>query len=162
MCSSDLPTYPNVATRVSGKAGWIEARVGDPWQEVVGIGVESYTIEGLVNGRKYTFNVTAVDEMGRSISPMTVAVTPVGPPAAPTGLTGTGGDLLAMMAWTAAFAAEEHPVIGYVVEYSSSDGATWMVANGGVIDPTIATASDLRSEERRVGKDGRSRWSPQQ
>jgi hypothetical protein len=108
--------------------------------------VESYTIEGLVNGRKYTFNVTAVDEMGRSISPMTVTVTPVGPPAAPTGLTGTGGDLLAMMDWTAAFAAEEHPVIRYVVEYSSSDGATWMVANGGVIDSTIATVSDLVNE----------------
>jgi len=139
------PTYPNVASRVSGYASWIESRVGDPWRTVEGLADPSHTVEGLVNGRTYTFHVTAIDAMGRSLGPMQVAVAPVGPPSAPTGLSGRGGDGVAVLAWDAAYSAEDDPVVDHVVQ-SSTDGIEWTTHGVGTTSGATATVTGLANE----------------
>ena len=139
------PTYPNVASRVSGHADWIEARVGDPWQTVQDLAEPSHTIDGLVNGRTYTFHVTPVDAMGRSLGPMQVTVSPVGPPAAPTGLQGRGGDGVAVLSWEAAYSAADDPVVDHVVQYSA-DGVTWTTVDDGTTTGTDLTVTGLANE----------------
>ena len=139
------PTYPNVATRLSGHSAWIEARVGDPWRTFDGLTSPIHTVDGLVNGRTYTFHVTAVDGMGRSVGPMQVTVSPVGPPAAPTGLTGRGGDTAAILAWTAAYSAEDDPVVDHVVQYSA-DGVQWTTIDVGTTTETSLKVTGLANE----------------
>ena len=136
-------TFPNVATRVSSHASWIEGLVGTPWQETAGVSGPSHTVVGLTNGRSYTFHVAAVDALGRSSAPITVTAVPVGPPAAPSSFSGTAGDGQVELAWTAPFAAADHPVTGYVVEYSTDDGATWVVAEDGVSTAVATTVGGL-------------------
>ena len=138
-------TYPNVASRVSTKAAWITSLVGSPWRETTGLTAPTHEIDGLVNGRTYTFHVTAVDAMGRSLSPMQVVATPVGPPAAPGDLTGRGGDSLAVLGWNAAFVPDDAPVTGHVVEWSS-DGTTWEGFTAGVTTDLAATVTGLVNE----------------
>ena len=138
-------TYPNVATRVSAKASWIASLVGSPWRETSGLGAPTHEVEGLVNGRTYTFHVTAVDDMGRSLNQMKVTATPVGPPVAPTGLTGRGGDSRAVLAWEAAFAPTDAPVTGHVVEWSP-DGVDWERFTAGVTADLAATVTGLVNE----------------
>jgi len=139
------PTYPNVASRVSGHSAWIEARVGDPWQTVENLVDPNYTVDGLVNGRTYTFHVTPVDAMGRSLAPMQVTVSPAGPPAAPTGLQGRGGDGIAVLTWEAAFTGSDDPVVDHVVEYSA-DGVAWTTVDDGTTTGTSLTVSGLANE----------------
>ena len=57
----------------------------------------------------------------------------------------------ALSATTGAMAEEEEEV--------ADDGKTVALAKGGVTD-LARTAGRTRSEERRVGKECRSRWSP--
>ena len=141
------PTYPNVASRVSAKAAWITSLVGSPWRETSGLTTPTHEIDGLVNGRTYTFHVTAVDAMGRSLSPMQVVATPVGPPAAPDDLTGRGGDSRAVLGWTAGFAPDDAPVTGHVVEWSV-DGTTWERFTAGVTADLAATVTGLVNESQ--------------
>ena len=138
-------TYPNVATRISSHADWIETRVGDPWRTVEGLSSPAYVVEDLVNGLSYTFHVTAVDEVGRSLSPMSVTVVPVGPPAAPTGLIGRGGDSSAILQWEPAFSAVDDPVVDHVVQYSV-DGAGWTTVEHGALADTALTVTGLVNE----------------
>ena len=138
-------TYPNVATRVSSHADWIQTRVGDPWRTSEGLTGLSFGVEGLVNGQSYTFHVTAVDNMGRSISPMSITVAPVGPPAAPTGLTGQGGDSLAVLSWEPALSAIGDPVVDHVVQYSD-DGDTWTTVEDGTSVEPFLTVTGLANE----------------
>ena len=48
------------------------------------------------------------------------------------------------------------------IEYyvSNIDGPIYLSIDMDVVDPSIALNVQLRSEERRVGKECRSRWSP--
>jgi hypothetical protein len=138
-------TYPNVATRVSGHADWIRLRVGDPWQTIEGLTTPTHSVDGLVNGRIYTFHVTAVDTMGRSVSPMAITVAPVGPPGAPTGLTGQGGDSSAVLSWESAFSAADDPVTNHIVQYSI-DGLIWTTVEDLVTSGTVSTVSGLVNE----------------
>ncbi len=139
------PTYPNVASRVSGHADWIEARVGDPWRTVEDLAGSSHTVDGLVNGRTYTFHVTPVDAMGRSLGPMQVTVSPVGPPAAPTSLQGRGGNGVAVLSWEAAYSAADDPVVDHVVQYSA-DGVTWTTVDDGTTTGAGLTVTGLANE----------------
>jgi len=139
------PTYPNVATRTSSHGAWIEARVGDPWRTIEGITDTSWKVDDLVNGRSYTFHVAAVDAMGRSVAPMSVTVAPAGPPSAPTGLVGRGGDSVAVLSWEAAFSAADDPVFDHVVQYSV-DGLAWTTVDDGTNPETTLTVSGLANE----------------
>ncbi|MEC8946845.1 MAG: fibronectin type III domain-containing protein [Actinomycetota bacterium] len=138
-------TYPNVATRISSHADWIETRVGDPWRTVEGLSSPVHVVEDLVNGRSYTFHVTAVDAMGRSLGPMSITVAPVGPPTAPTGLTGRGGDSSAILQWESAYSAADDPVVDHVVQYSV-DGDHWTTVEHGVLADTALTVTGLVNE----------------
>ena len=124
--------FPNVATRVSGFADWIDGIVGSPWQEAVGLTDPSYTISGLVNGRTYTFRVSATNAYGVTSGSTAVLVTPVGPPDQTATPTGVGGFGSATLTWTAPFTADGHPITDYVIENSGDDGATWAVFDDGV------------------------------
>ncbi|MBC8364243.1 MAG: fibronectin type III domain-containing protein [Actinobacteria bacterium] len=125
-------SFPNVATRVSGFADWIAGFVGTPWQEAVGLTDPSYTISGLVNGRTYTFRVSATNAYGVTSGSTAVLVTPVGPPDQAATATGVGGFGSATLTWTAPFTADGHPITDYVIETSGDDGATWVVVEDGV------------------------------
>ena len=46
-------------------------------------------------------------------------------PAAPTGLTVTGGDALATVSWTAPSVLAQTPVTDYIVQFSTNSGSTW-------------------------------------
>ena len=61
----------------------------------------STTITGLTNGTTYTFAVVATNVMGSGAAGTSAAVTPVGPPAAPGGVTATAGNTQATVTWTA-------------------------------------------------------------
>ncbi len=138
-------TYPNVATRVSSHADWIETRVGDPWLTVEGLSSPVHVVDDLVNGRSYTFHVTAVDAAGRSLDPMSITVAPVGPPAAPTGLTGRGGDSVAILQWESAYSAADDPVVDHVVQYST-DGDSWTTVEHELLAGTALTVTGLVNE----------------
>jgi len=62
----------------------------------------SATVTGLTNGTSYTFTVTATNGVGTSAaSAPSAAVTPVGPPGAPTGVVASAGNAQATVTWTA-------------------------------------------------------------
>lgn len=136
-CADTL--FPNVATRVSGHADWIEDLVGTPWREVAGLTDLAHTVTGLVNGRTYTFRVSATNAYGVTSGSTVVSVTPVGPPEQPAVPTGVGGFGSATLAWTAPFAADGHSITDYVIEYSGDDGGTWVVLDDGVSTDTTVT-----------------------
>ena len=62
----------------------------------------STTVTGLTNGTTYTFKVSATNATGTGPdSSASSAVTPNGPPTAPTGVTATAGNGSAQVSWTA-------------------------------------------------------------
>ena len=138
-------TYPNVATRISSHADWIETRVGDPWRTAEGLSSPVHVVDDLVNGRSYTFHVTAVDATGQSLGPMSITVIPVGPPTAPTNLTGRGGDSSAILQWEPAYSASDDPVVDHVVQYSI-DGDNWKTVEHEVLAGTALTVTGLVNE----------------
>ena len=74
------------------------------------------TITGLANGTAYTFKVKATNAAGTGAdSTASAAVTPVGVPGAPTGVTGTPGNGSVDLSWTAPAANGGSPVTGYTV-----------------------------------------------
>jgi cellulose 1,4-beta-cellobiosidase len=70
----------------------------------------SYTNTGLTNGTTYYYVVTAVNSSGQSANSSQVSATPVAPPAAPTGLTATGGNAQVALSWTASSGATSYNV----------------------------------------------------
>lgn len=125
-------SFPNVATRISGYATWIAGLVGTPWQEIVGLTDPAHTVTGLVNGRAYTFRVSATNAYGVTSGSTVVLVTPVGPPDRTATPTGVGGFGSATLAWAAPFTADGHPITDYVIEFSGDEWATWDVIDDGV------------------------------
>jgi HD-GYP domain-containing protein (c-di-GMP phosphodiesterase class II) len=133
-------TAPSVPTGVSGLSGnaqvslsWTAPTVtgGDP---ITGYTVTPYigataqsastfvsnatseTVTGLTNGTAYTFTVEAITNAGMSSpSSASAAVTPVGPPAAPTGVSGLWGDSQVSLSWTAPTVTGGDPITGYTV-----------------------------------------------
>jgi uncharacterized protein (TIGR02145 family) len=81
-------------------------------------------VTGLNNGTSYTFTVVATNAAGNSVaSSASVAVTPIGPPGAPTSLVATPGDMEASVAFTAPSSNGGSAITGYTVT-SSPGGFT--------------------------------------
>ena len=112
----------------------------DPdWSEVPGgASAASHTVESLVNGTEYTFEVRARSAAGDGEASDPAMVTPATAPDAPTGLTAAGnGQTKIDLNWTAPARTGGAAIAGYLIE-SSPDGesTTWtgLVADTGSPD----------------------------
>jgi hypothetical protein len=84
----------------------------------------SVTVAGLSNGTAYTFTTTATNSIGiSSSSAPSSAVTPVGPPDAPTDVSAIPGDRKALVSWTAPASNGGSAITEYTV-VSSPGGMT--------------------------------------
>jgi hypothetical protein len=95
------------------------------------------TVTALTNGTTYAFSVAAQNVAGTgSYSSNVTGIIPRGVPAAPTGVSGTAGDAMVSLTWTAP-SNNGNAISDYVVQHSSDNGVTWTTFNDG----TSATAS---------------------
>ncbi|MGA2350388.1 MAG: Ig-like domain repeat protein [Terracidiphilus sp.] len=91
-----------------------------------GIALTTYTATGLTNGTPYYFEVAGLNALGTGSASNEAAITPIGPPPAPTNLTATAGSDQAVLYWTASLGA---------TSYNIYEGAT----AGGESSTPIAT-----------------------
>ncbi len=86
---------------------------------VPAINTNSFTLTGLTNGTPYFFAVSASNSAGPSNNSVEASATPLAPvpPAAPTGLSATGGSGQITLAWNAVSGAAS-----YTVKYGTSSG----------------------------------------
>jgi fibronectin type 3 domain-containing protein len=87
-----------------------------------GVTLTSYTVTGLTNGTPYYFEVAAVNALGAGAVSNEATVTPVGLPAAPTGLAATIADGQSVLTWTASIGAASYNV--YEGTVSGGEGTT--------------------------------------
>ncbi len=88
--------------------------------------IRSTTVTGLANGESYVFRVSAVNAAGTGTpSDQSAAVTPVGAPAAPTGVVATAQRGYATVSWAAPASDGGSPITSYNVESSADGGSTW-------------------------------------
>jgi fibronectin type 3 domain-containing protein len=101
---------------------------GGPYTTVVsGVVPTTYTNPGLTNGTIYYFVVSAVNGVGEGEESAQVAVKPVAPPTAPTGLVATPTGTQAALSWTAPTGAET-----YSVKRSTTSGGPYSTIATGV------------------------------
>ncbi|TSA05943.1 MAG: hypothetical protein D4R77_07090, partial [Planctomycetaceae bacterium] len=88
----------------------------------------------LSNGTSYLFRVAAVNAVGTgSFSANSAAVTPMTTPDAPTSLSGTYGDQLISLSWTAPAVNGGSAVSDYSIQYRTNVlGSSWSTFNDGV------------------------------
>ena len=103
----------------------------------------SATVAGLTNGTPYVFRVSAVNAVGTGAGGESAAVTPRTVAGAPTGVTGTPANRQVTVRWTAPASNGGAMITGYVVEYSSNRGTTWLP--GGTSATTSATVTGLQN-----------------
>ena len=100
-------------------------------------------VTNLVNGTSYAFRVTAKNGAGLSApSAESTIVTAIGPPAAPTGLTGQPSRGTVTLKWTAPTDTGGQPITSYVVQYRvNKAGSAWVTAKWPAgVSPTATTA----------------------
>ena len=113
--------------------------------------VPSAVVTGLVNGLDYVFRVTAINALGAGLpsSVTSPPVRPLGPPAAPTNVNGTGFRGTVSLNWTAPTDNGGAAVIGYVVRYRlNNPGAAWVTK---IIPLSTATSATLTGFTTRYG-----------
>ena len=101
------------------------------------------TVANLGNGTSYAFRVTAKNGAGLSTpSAESTIVTPSGPPAPPTGVTGLPSRGTVTLKWTAPADTGGRPITSYVVQYRvNRAGSAWVTAKWPVgVSPTATTA----------------------
>ncbi len=105
------------------------------------------TVVGLTNGTAYTFTVTARNVVGSSAaSPPSNSVTPQAPatvPTAPTNLTGTAGNALVSLSWSAPSSNGGAAITDYIIQYRPTGSTIWITYNDGVSTATATTVSGL-------------------
>jgi len=101
---------------------------GRTWREAASMEASqrSALITRLINGRNYTFRVTAINEAGRGPASAEVTATPIlRPPLAPGQPTGIPGDNAIELSWAPPGNAAAADIIGYRIDRSTDGGATW-------------------------------------
>jgi len=102
-------------------------------------GITGLVIPNLTNGTAYSFTVRAVNAVGPGPdSASSVAVSPFGPPGAPTGVTAQRGPGSALVSWQAPLDDNGSPITGYTITTSPPTTTTHATAA-----PTSATVSGL-------------------
>ncbi len=97
----------------------------------------SATVTGLTNGTSYNFRVSATNSTGTSATSTTANATPIATvPGAPTSVTGTAGNALVALRWTAPASDGGAAITDYKIEYQPSGGSWATFADG-----TSTTAS---------------------
>jgi hypothetical protein len=121
---------------------------GNTWQVGPSYGPTDVSgqVNGLTNGVPYLFEVETTSTVGDSApAKTTAAVTPMAtvndPPTAPTDVTGTPGNGLVAVSWTAPVSHGEALPSGYQTEYSSNGGSTW--TPGPSVTGTSTTVTSL-------------------
>jgi len=106
---------------------------GGPYAMVASVATTSYTDTGLANGTTYYYVVTALNASGESGNSPEASATPnLAPPAAPTNLTASAGNLQVTLNWSAASGA---------VSYNLKRGTT----SGGPYDTLVASGMSATS-----------------
>ena len=85
----------------------------------------SVTVKGLTNGKTYYFEVAAVNGVGAGPASGSVSATPaaaITAPAAPGGLTATGGKGQVSLSWTAPGSTGGSAITGYIIYSGTSAG----------------------------------------
>jgi titin len=104
----------------------------------------SVTITSLTNGIPYLFRVAAVNVIGTgSFSAASSALTPLGPPPPPSGVTGTLGDTQVFLAWNPPESDGGSELTDYDVQYSTDGGASWIDFDNGTSAAASVTVTGL-------------------
>src|SRR2546421_13012185 len=96
------------------------------------------------------------------------------PPSAPTNLVATAGNAQVGLTWQAPGSNGGSSITNYKIYRGTTSGGETLIAtignqltysDGGLTNGVtyyyqVSAVNSVRSEERRVGKEGRSRWSP--
>jgi fibronectin type 3 domain-containing protein len=109
---------------------------GGPYTKISSPATTSFTDTGLTNGTTYFYVVSAVNATGESANSSQASATPVAPtqaPAAPTGLTATGGNAQVLLTWSVSAGATS-----YHVKRSTTSGGPYTQ----VAAPTPANFTD--------------------
>jgi hypothetical protein len=132
----------------------------------------TFTVSGLTNGTQYSFRIAARNAVGSGAWSPTVLATPLGAPAAPSGLTAAAapaagvGSGQVKLTWNAPAASNGSAVTDYVIESSTNGGTTWTTVNDGVSTATTTMVSGLTNGTqysfRVAAKNaaGSGAWSP--
>ena len=94
------------------------------WMDIAGSGASttSHTVTGLTNGTAYNFRIRAFVGTAPGTTSDVVSATPVPPPAAPMGLTATGGNQQVVLSWTNPNNAS---ITGYQYQQRTAGSNTW-------------------------------------
>ncbi len=102
----------------------------------------SKTVTGLTNGTTYTFTVYATNDAGDGPeSDPSNAVTPLGPPGAPTGVSASAGDASATVSWTAPADDGGSAITSYTI--TTYDGSTPVKTTSAGASATSKTVNGL-------------------
>ena len=107
-----------------------------------GASATSATITGLTNGTTYTFSVSATNGVGTGPSASSGAVTPAGPPFAPTSVSASPGNTQATVTWVAP-GTNGSAITGYTVTpYIGSQAQTPVSAGASATSATVTGLSN--------------------
>ena len=116
-----------VQVKVTGQADSTYRQVGTT-------AAPGFTVTGLTNGTSYTFRVAAQNGVGVGPFATSAPATPWPQAAAPTRLTGTAGNGLVSLVWTAPALVAGQQILDYVVQYrayaAGVPGAWTTIADG--------------------------------
>jgi hypothetical protein len=99
------------------------------------------TVSNLTNGIQYQCNVKATNAAGTGAASADGAVTPLGPPGAPTALAATAGNAEATISFTAPASTGGSAITGYTVTCTAS-GQTTRTATGAGSPLTVTTMTN--------------------
>jgi RHS repeat-associated protein len=101
------------------------------------------TVTGLSNGSGYSFQVAAINASGTGAYSSVGTATPRTVPGAPTGLTGSAGNTLVALSWTAPSSNGGAAITDYRVQYKVTAGGTWTTFTEAVSTTPTASVTGL-------------------